>query len=141
MRFTCYAISSVFAAALVATLTLSSPAAAKVGLPNEADINNDLFVFALANEIRKKCDSISPRMFRALSFRNDLYSKAKARGYSTAEIDGYIDNKAEQNKMKARGNEYLKQYGASLNDPASLCRAGRAEIKKRSQIGALLRAK
>ncbi|MGB0507960.1 MAG: DUF5333 family protein, partial [Pikeienuella sp.] len=33
------------------------------------------------------------------------------------------------------------QNGASSNDPASMCRLGRAEIKKRSQIGVLLKAK
>lgn len=133
--------SSLITAVFISTLAMAGPASAKSGLANETDINNDLFVFAIANEIRKKCDSISPRMFRAISFRNDLYSKAKKRGYSTREIDAYIDNKAEQNKMKARGNEYLKQYGASLNDKASLCRAGKAEINKRSRIGSLLKAK
>jgi hypothetical protein len=110
-------------------------------LPNETDINDDLFSFALANEIRKKCDGISPRMFRALSFHNDLINRARSRGYSKSEIDAYINNENEQAKMIARGNEYLKQYNASLNDSASLCRAGNAEIKKRSQIGSLLRAK
>lgn len=134
-------MTTVFASVLMGTIAFSAPAQAKVGLPNETEINNGLFAFALANEIRKKCDSISPRMFRALSFRNKLYSMARARGYSTAEIDAYIDNRAEQEKMKARGNDYLKQYNASLSDGESLCRAGRAEIKKRSQIGVLLRAK
>lgn len=126
---------------LALSLSIAGPGFAKSGLANETDINNDLFVFALANEIRKKCNSISPRMFRALSFHNDLVDRARSRGYSKSEIDAYINNKNEQAKMIARGNEYLKQYNASLNDSASLCRAGNAEIKKRSQIGSLLRAK
>lgn len=128
-------------AATALSLTLAAPAHAKPGLANEQAINDKLFVFALANEIRKKCDSISPRMFRALNFRNSLYSEARAKGYSTSEIDAYIDNKTEQNKMRARGNAYLQQFGASLSDSASLCRVGRQEIKKRSQIGRLLKAK
>jgi len=128
-------------AIFAAAATLSTPAAAQSGLAGERDINNGLFVFAMANEIRKACDDISPRMFRALNFRNDLYAKARAKGYSDGQIDAYIDNKAEQAKMKARGNQYLSQFGASLSDKASLCRVGRSEIRKRSQIGNLLRAK
>lgn len=118
---------------------LSTPLAA--GLADEKRINDKLFVFAIANEIRKACDDISPRMLRALSFRNDLYAQARGKGYTNKQIDAYINNKAEQRKMKSRGNAYLKQFGASLSDKPSLCRVGRAEIKKRSQIGSLLRAK
>ncbi len=126
---------------LITCLALPLSASAKSGLAQEAEINDKLFVFALANEIRKSCDSISPRMLRALSFRNTLYSKARAKGYSTAEIDAYIDDKNEQAKMKARGNAYLAQFGASLEDKSSLCAVGRSEIRKRSPIGYLLRVK
>jgi len=128
-------------AACALTLSAALPAAAQSGLAGETAINNKLFVFAMANEIRKACDDISPRMFRALNFRNALYADARAKGYSDAQIDAYIDNKAEQNKMRARGNQYLAQFGASLSDKPALCRVGRSEIQKRSQIGSLLRAK
>lgn len=128
-------------AAIATTAALASPVAAQSGLANEAAINDKLFVFAMANEMRKACDDISPRMMRAISFRNNLFSEARAKGYTNAEIDAYIDNKAEQAKMKARGNRYLAQFGASLSDKPSLCRVGREEIAKRSQIGVLLRAR
>lgn len=133
--------SKVIATVLAASLAFAAPASAKSGLANEKEINDQLFVFAMANEIRKACDDISPRMFRALNFRNALYSKARAKGYSDGEIDAYIDNKAEQAKMKARGNRYLAQFGASLSNKPALCKVGRAEISKRSQIGSLLRAR
>lgn len=133
--------STVILGVFAASLAFAAPAAAKSGLANEKAINDKLFVFALANEIRKACDDISPRMFRALNFRNDLYAQARAKGYTDAEIDAYIDNKNEQAKMKARGNRYLAQFGASLSDKPALCKVGRAEIQKRSQIGSLLRAR
>jgi len=128
------------ASLVVATLTLAAPAFAS-GLANEKKINDELFVFALANEIRLACDDISPRMLRALNFRNNLYAKARAKGYSNTQIDAYIDDKSEQQKMKARGNRYLSQFGASLSNTPALCKVGRAEIAKRSPIGALLKAR
>lgn len=128
-------------AAFATTVALSAPVSAQADLANETAINDKLFVFALANEIRKACSDISPRMMRALSFRNNLYAEAKAKGYSNSQIDAYIDDKAEQEKMRARANTYLAQFGASLGDTAALCRVGRSEIQKRSQIGALLRAR
>ncbi|MEM9581113.1 MAG: DUF5333 domain-containing protein [Pseudomonadota bacterium] len=130
-------IASIFAASLVA----AGPAAAKPGLAKEKAINDQLFPFALAFEIQKKCSDIQPRMLRALSYRNSLFSAARARGYSNAEIDAYIDNKAAQQRMRERGNAYLARYNASLSDRPALCRAGRQEIKNNSQIGRLLRAR
>lgn len=126
---------------LVTCLALPAVGSAKPGLANETEINDKLLVFALANEIRKACDDISPRMLRALNYRNDLYSEARSKGYSATEIDTYIESKSERAKLKARGNSYLAQFGASLGDKASLCAVGRQEIKNRSRIGYLLRAK
>lgn len=136
MRMTSKVITTVFAASLAFT----APASA-AGLQDEKAINDQLFIFAMANEIRKACDDISPRMFRALNFRNNLYSKARAKGYSDSQIDAYIDDKGEQAKMKTRGNRYLAQFGASLSNKPALCKVGRSEISKRSQIGSLLRAR
>lgn len=141
MRIVTRFSTAIAAAALSCTMALSTPASAQSGLAGETEINNGLFVFALANEIRRKCSSIEPRMLRALNFRNQLYSQARGKGYTNDQIDAYIDNKAEQEKMRARGNQYLAQFGASLSDHASLCRVGRDEINKRSQIGRLLRVK
>lgn len=125
----------------VASLALAAPAMAKPGLQHETEINNGLLAVGIADEIRNKCGSISARTFTALSFLNSLKRKARSKGYSNAEITAYTKSNAEKAKMRQRGNAYLAQNGASSNDPASMCRLGRAEIKKRSQIGVLLKAK
>ena len=70
-----------------------------------------------------------------------LKAEARKRGYTDAEIDAYINNEAEQQKMRARRNAYLRANGAEPNDGPSLCALGRSEIAKRSRIGALLWAR
>ncbi len=134
-------LTQVFTASLFAiSLALSAPASA-AGLQNEVKINNGLLAVGIADEIRNRCDSISARTFTALGFLNSLKREARAKGYSNDEINAYTKSKKEKAKMRERGQAYLAQNGASPSDAASMCRLGRAEIKKRSQIGVLLRAR
>ncbi len=128
------------ASLIVATLALAAPAFAS-GLQNETKINNGLLAVGIADEIRNRCDSISARTFTALGFLNSLKREARDKGYSNDEINAYTKSNAEKAKMRKRGQAYLAQNGASTTDAASMCRLGRAEIAKRSQIGVLLRAR
>ena len=136
MRLTSKIVTTAFAA----SLAFSTPVSA-VGLQDETEINNGLLAVGIADEIRKRCDSISARTFTALSFLSSLKREARSKGYSSDEINRYTKSKTEKAKMRSRGEAYLASKGASTSDPASMCLLGRAEIKKRSQIGLLLRAK
>jgi len=136
MHLTCTFTASLFAM----SLAFAAPLFAK-GLQNETQINNGLVAVGIADEIRNRCDSISARTFRALGFLNSLKRDARSKGYSNDEINRYTKSKTEKTKMRKRGQVYLAQNGASTSDAASMCRLGRAEIKKRSQIGVLLRAR
>jgi len=127
-----------FAALAVAALV---PAASAASLSQEADINGALFEIAVANEIRKRCDSISPRIFTALSRMRALKDEARKRGYSDAEIDAYVNDEVEQQKMRERRNAYLRAHGAEPKDGPSLCALGQSEIAKQSRIGSLLWAR
>ncbi len=134
MRMTGTGLAALAVAAMV-------PAASAASLAQETDINDALFEIAVANEIRKECDSISPRIFTAIGRMNALKAEARRRGYSDAEIDAYVDNKAEKQKMRARRNEYIRAQGAVPDDGPSLCALGEREIAKQSPIGALLVAR
>ncbi|MBZ8119638.1 DUF5333 domain-containing protein [Roseovarius sp. LXJ103] len=127
--------------ALVATLAggLGGPAAA--GLDEEADINAGLMAVAAADKIRRECSAISGRLWVARSYTRALADMAKDRGYSQAEIDAYVNDRAEKAKMRERRNAYFKSKGASNLDPESLCTLGRAEIAGQTQIGSFLKAK
>lgn len=135
---------------LISTLALSvalstSAALAQAntlpGLDKEKDINSGLLIVAVADKIRRECDSIGGRLFTARSYANALKNMASDRGYSDDEIDAYINDKQNKAAMRERRNAYYKKYGASNLDPDSLCVLGYAEIKKKSQIGMLLKAK
>lgn len=117
-------------------------AAASAGsLAREADINQGLFHMAVADEIRKRCGSISPRVFRAISYMKSLKAEARQRGYTEAEIDAYISDKDEKRKIRARSDAYIRLMGAMPNDGPSLCELGQTEIAKQSPIGKFLKAK
>src|SRR6056297_103474 len=127
--------------AVVMTTALNAQAAAQSGLPAEKDINDHLLVVAVADKIRRECNSISARFFTARSYLNDVKDMAEKRGYSETEIEAYIENDQEKAKMRAKRNAYFKARGASNLDPASLCTLGQDEIRKQSQIGLLLKTK
>lgn len=117
-------------------------AAASAGsLAQEAEINLGLFHLSVADEIRKRCNEISPRYFVALNYMESLKKEARRRGYSEAEIDRYIHDKSEKAKMRARSDAYIRTQGAEPNDGPSLCILGHTEIAKQSPIGALLKAR
>jgi hypothetical protein len=120
---------------------IALPAAARQPLSEVREIDDGLFYVALANEIRKSCDDIEPRIFMALSTLRSLNSKARAMGYTQAEIDAYTDSDAEKARMRARGAEYYAARGVDPAVPQDLCALGRAEIQRNSQIGVLLKAK
>ncbi|GAA6187418.1 DUF5333 domain-containing protein [Litorivita sp. NS0012-18] len=126
---------------LAASLSIASAAEARADLRSEKDINDGLLAIGIADEIRKNCAVISPRMIRAYRYMNTLESMAKARGYSDAEIEAYVTNKAEKAKMRSRGEAYLKAKGVQRSNPETFCDLGRAEIASNSRIGALLKAK
>ncbi|WP_422027831.1 DUF5333 domain-containing protein [Roseovarius sp.] len=130
--------------ALVLSLALSAGAvgaSAGAGLENERDINDGLLALAVADKIRRECNSIGGKYFKAQSYANGLKSLAAARGYSDAQIDAYINDDVEKEKMRQRRNAYFEARGASNLDAESLCVLGRAEMAQKSRIGQLLRAK
>lgn len=122
-------------------LTTAMPATARAGLAEEADINKGLLAVGIADEIRKKCDSISGRMLKGQMYLWDMAQLAKSRGYTDAQIKAYIKSDSEKAKMRAKGTAYLKSKGVSPSNPQSYCAVGLAEIASKSQIGAFLKAK
>jgi hypothetical protein len=126
---------------LVALSLATGAGAARADLANERDINAGLLAVAVAEKIQRECGDISGKLWAARSYAKQLKDMAKKRGYGDAQIDAYINDKAEKAKMRERRNAYFKSKGASNLDAASLCRLGREEIKNRSHIGSFLKAK
>ncbi|MEI4260439.1 DUF5333 domain-containing protein [Roseovarius sp. D0-M9] len=126
---------------LVALSLAGGASAARADLGAEKDINAGLLAIAAADKIRRECGDISGKFWAARSYVNQLKGMAQKRGYTDAQIDAYVNDDAEQAKMRERRNAYFKSKGASNLDAASLCRLGQDEIKNRSRIGSFLKAK
>ena len=129
---------SILALVLV-TLPLAGNVSAKTpgDLP---DVRNGLIAVSAADTIRKRCDSISPRMMRAYSFIKSLESSARSQGFSRDEVNAFVKDKSAKRALESQANAYLAQNGVDPSVPATYCTVGRAEIAKNSAIGRLLRA-
>lgn len=134
------AVRALCVAALSGAL-VPSGAQAQAGLAGEKDINDGLFVIAVADKINRSCDQIAARVLRARRYANHLKGVAADRGYSEDQIDAYLHAKPEKTKMRARRDAYFLSRGANKQDAQSLCDLGRAEIAAETPIGQLLRVR
>jgi hypothetical protein len=125
--------------AAVLCLTLAAPVAAKPPLREVAQIDDALMMVAIADEIRKTCSDISARMIRALGTVNGLKAQAQALGYTDDEIKDYVRSDAEKKRMRAKATGWLAARGVAASNSAQLCRFGKSEIARDSEIGRLLR--
>lgn len=129
----------------ICALTLSAGLAnAAVALPPLRDvpeIDDNMLWVALAIEISERCDSIAPRTLKGLNFLWQLKSRASDLGYSDDDIRTYVENDAEKDRIRERGEAYVRARGLDPENDADLCTLGREEIEKGSQVGAFLRAK
>lgn len=126
---------------LGATVLAGAAAAAKPPLNEVPEIENKLFAAAVGWEISEICDDIAARKLKALNEAWALKARANELGYSNDEIRAYMKSKTQKKRMRAKGEAYLKSQGAIYGQPETFCAVGRAEIAKKSAIGALLRAK
>ena len=92
-------------------------------------------------EISDRCESIEPRTLRGLTYLWQLKSRAAELGYSDADIEAYADSRTEKQRIRTRGEAYVRARGLNPEIDRDLCKLGRRGIKKGSQIGALLKAK
>ena len=116
-------------------------ALAKPPLRDVPEIDDYVYYTLVAYEIGEQCPTISARKLKGISDLWALGRKAKAMGYTEAEIKAYVRSDAEKARMVKRGEAYMKTKGVTYDDPETFCALGRAEIEKNSAIGVYLRAK
>lgn len=129
------------AAVILLALTATGQAQARPPLREVPQVVDGFYAIGLADEVRKNCPSISPRMVRAYMFLRSLESFARDAGYSDAEIDALSDDKAAKDRLKARIRSDLAARGASPDKPEGYCAVGREEIARDSAAGRLLRTR
>lgn len=127
-----------YAVAVTAAL-LAGAAAAKPRLGDQPSIREGLFSVAIAYEISEVCPSIRPRMIAGIMRLNALRSQALRLGYTRAEVDAFMEDETEKQRLEALARQELHRRGAIPGDVASHCRLGEAEIAAGSLVGQLLR--
>lgn len=127
--------------ALLLTLLVAQPVRADQwdALRSDPTISEGLIAFAIARHIHNRCDTISARRLRAMGYINSLIGQATELGYTRDEIEDYVFNEAEQDRVRAIADERLAARGASPTQMEGYCVVGEEEIAANSQIGRLLR--
>jgi hypothetical protein len=118
---------------------LAGATAARGQLSREAVITEGLIDTAIAYEIGRKCDSLQARIVQGINFLYSLKAQAAALGYSSGEINAYIENEAEKDRLEAIARERLRALGGVDGRWETYCAVGRAQIAQGTQIGRLLR--
>ena len=129
------------AAALALTLAAAAPAAALEPLSQERYINDRLVAARVADRIRRTCDSIDGRIIHAFSEARALKKYAERKGYSKAQIDAFLDSKADRSRIYAEAEAYLAAQGARKGNADSFCKVGQTEIASGTIAGSLLVAR
>ncbi|PZO65960.1 MAG: hypothetical protein DI498_07695 [Paracoccus denitrificans] len=133
-------IASLTAVAVLAS-GLTVPAFANPPLSQERYINDRLIAARVADRIRRECPSLNGRVVYAYGEARKLQRYALNQGYSKAEIDRFLDDRKEKDRIYAVAERYLIQQGARKGDPESFCKVGRQEMANRTVSGSLLVAR
>lgn len=133
-------VKTAMTGALAATL-LAGPVAALPSLSQNDHINSRLMSARVADRIRTECTSLNARMVYAYGQARQLKRYAESLGYSSEQIDAFLDSRTERDRIYAAADRYLTQAGASRGDGESYCRVGRDEIARNTYIGSFLIAR
>ncbi|MCA1776465.1 MAG: DUF5333 domain-containing protein [Loktanella sp.] len=126
-------------AALLGVVLTAGNVSAQSALKDVPRVQEGIITIGMAYEITQKCGSIGPRYFRANAFLNDLKSFASREGFSDDQIQAYVDDKAEKDRLEAIARERLASMGAVAGRPDTYCAVGRSEIAANTPIGRLMR--
>lgn len=122
----------------LAALLPGAAAAQATPLGEVPEIAEGLIATAIAYEIGRVCGPVDARRLQGIAFLLSLQARARSLGYSQEEIDAFVDDDAEKDRLEGVARGRLAALGAVEGDEGSHCAVGRAEIAKGSQVGRLL---
>lgn len=118
---------------------LASGAWARLPLKDVEKIWHGLVFTGMAYEISEQCTSIEARRLRGISYLYSLRRHARDLGYSEAEIEAYLADTSERDRLIEIAEFQLARLGVIKGDEASYCAAGQAQIAANTRVGWLLR--
>ena len=128
------------AAGLGVVMGLFGAAACAANLRDETAISERILTVGIADIIRNECPSIRARMLRAVFYVTATERMARKLGYSQAEVDAYVDDDVEKDRLRGIGHARLAEWGAVPGQPETYCTVGRDQIAAKTEIGKLLKA-
>lgn len=130
-------MTRIFAA--ICLLAAGSQAAAAQSLAQDPTVRQGFYAIGLADEVRKNCPSIAPRLVRAYTFLKSLESYALESGYTQDDIEALKDNDAARSQLEEQIEADLAARGATPGNAAGYCQVGREEMARGTAAGRLLR--
>jgi len=127
------------AVVVLATVMSAGHLSAQTALKDVAKVRDGIIFVGMAYEISERCGSINARLFRGLGYLQSLRRHARDLGYSEAEVDAYINDDAEKDRLEGIARAQLAQLGVVPGHEATYCAVGRAEIDANTRVGWLLR--
>lgn len=123
----------------IATIGIAGGASAQTALKDVQYVRDGLIHVGMAYEISERCDSLRPRTLRGIGFLNSLKNHAVSLGFSDAQIDAYVNDDVEKDRLEGIARGELARLGANDADAASYCAVGRAQMAANTRVGWLLR--
>lgn len=102
-------------------------------------VTEGLIAAGMAIELGDFCDEVSVRLVRGLSFLQGLKGDLRDAGFTDAQIESYIDNDQEKDRLEAIARGRLADLGVVTTERASYCRVAKGQISQGTQVGQLLR--
>lgn len=127
-------LKSALFAALLGT-SFAAPAAADIN--DEPNIQEGLIAAAMVVRLGKRCDSIGVRRLAGLNFLHSLRQGLRNKGYSSREIDAYIDDN--EDRLEDVAFQRLRDLGAIDRDGPTHCAVARAQMAQGTLVGSFLR--
>ncbi len=124
-------------------LAAQSQAEVNATLRGTPEIYNGLFTAALIKHITDSCpDRIEPpgRIAR-LAYFLGLYNKARGLGFSRAQIEAFVEDDAEQARMRRLVDQYLRDAEVDPRNEQAVCAYASDQIAQATALGQRLREK
>ncbi|MBJ3763529.1 DUF5333 domain-containing protein [Maribius pontilimi] len=132
-------LSKMLPLAMLASVLSQPVFAQQVPLEKNQTVRDGFYAIGLADEIRKNCPQISPRLVRAYAMLKGLEKYARDNGYTEADVKALEDNDAAKDALRAEVRAELASRGATAGNASGYCKVGREEIARGTAAGRLLK--
>ena len=125
---------------LAFSIAVFSSGAQAQSSPHEVNrVAEGLIAAGMAIELGDFCDDVSVRTLRGLGFLQGLKRHLRELGFSNDEIDAYIDDDDEKDRLEAIARGRLADLGVVTTEVDTYCTVAHEQIAQGTQVGQLLR--